>query len=155
MKRISSTGFTLVELMIAVAIIGILIAVAMPVYQNHAAKSQASRVMAETAGLRSLIETCVNGGRMTVGAGVGECDPNASGSTLIYGDSQTGLVLSAGVGVPQVTFGAGGIVTIEAAFGNQAHPVFSSKTLTWSRTQDGLWICSTTIDPIYRPTGCN
>ncbi|PUA29034.1 MAG: hypothetical protein B0W54_11295 [Cellvibrio sp. 79] len=155
MKKISSAGFTLIELMMVVAIIGILVAAALPAYQNYTAKTQASRVMAEAGGLRSLIETCVNGGRTTIGLGVGECDPNTSGSTLIAGASQTGAVLPTGIGVPQVTFGAAGIVTIEAAFGNQAHPVFASQTLTWSRSADGAWTCSTTIDTIYRPVGCN
>ena len=81
MKKFSSAGFTLIELMIVVAIIGILVATALPAYQNYTAKTQASRVMAEAGGLRSLVETCVNGGRTTVGSGAGECDPNTSGST--------------------------------------------------------------------------
>ena len=48
-------GFTLIELMIVVAIIGILGAIAFPVYQEHIAKSQASEAFDLLGGLKSTI----------------------------------------------------------------------------------------------------
>ena len=155
MKLSSSAGFTLVELMIVVAIIGILAAVALPVYQTYVAKSQAARVMAEVGSLRSLVETCINSGKLTIGSGANQCDPDAVGSTLIDGSSQTGAALPAGHGVPQISIAVGGGVTIEATFSGGATPLLATKKLTWTRTVGGIWSCATTIDLAYRPKGCD
>lgn len=153
MKKISC-GFTLIELMIVVAIIGILAAIAVPSYQMYVAKSQASRVMAESGILRAAIEVCVNEGKSVIGSAVGNCDPGAVGSTLVDGASQTSMVLPSGTGVPQVSIAANGVVTIQSTFGGAAVPMFASQTLTWTRGAGGAWVCSTTIGVDYRPRGC-
>ena len=51
-------GFTLIELMIVVAIIGILAAVAIPAYQTYALRARFSEVVAATGGFKTGIETC-------------------------------------------------------------------------------------------------
>ena len=57
-------GFTLIELMIVVAIIGILAAIAIPQYQNYIAKSQVSRGMAEMGAMKTAYEDCLNNGKL-------------------------------------------------------------------------------------------
>ena len=150
----ANAGFTLIELMIVVAIIGILAAIAIPSYQEYVAKSQFARVMQETAGLKSLIESCVNEGKFTVGAGAGECDPGAVPSTLIEGTTQVGAVIPADMGVPQVTINADGSVDIESTFGNSAFLRFLTLKLVWRRSTGGTWTCHTSVDNQYRPSGC-
>lgn len=56
MKR--NQGFTLIELMIVVAIIGILAAVALPAYQTYTAKSKFAEVVNATAALKTAVELC-------------------------------------------------------------------------------------------------
>ena len=53
-------GFTLIELMIVVAIIGILAAVALPAYQDYTAKSKWAVNLAELDGIKQAIKGCMN-----------------------------------------------------------------------------------------------
>jgi type IV pilus assembly protein PilA len=152
-------GFTLIELMIVVAIIGILAAVAIPQYQSYISKSQVSRVMAEAGQIRTAVENCILDGRTAIGDAAGQCDPGATGSNLVTGASQTSYTLPTGTGVPQVSpdpLTSTSVIT--ATFGNNASAVLTDAgaTLTWTRQTDGSWICATTNVPANLiPTGCN
>ena len=55
MKRSMQKGFTLIELMIVVAIIGILAAVALPAYQDYTNRAKASEVILNASGLRTCV----------------------------------------------------------------------------------------------------
>ncbi|ATD65641.1 pilin [Neisseria weixii] len=147
-------GFTLIELMIVVAIIGILAAIALPMYQNYIARSQVSRVMGESGNLKTVAETCILDGKLTVGDQNGNCKIGATGSNLLAGAAQSGETLATGTGVPQVTLQDTGAATIVATFGNNAAADLQDDTLTWTRTTDGTWSCTTNTDEKYVPSGC-
>ncbi|MEN8990813.1 pilin [Avibacterium paragallinarum] len=152
-------GFTLIELMIVVAIIGILAAIAIPQYQNYIARSQVARVMSEAGSIKTAVDNCLLNGKTTIGAAATECQLDATGSNLLTGGKQDGsTAVATGTGVPQVTITANtGAATIVATFGNSAAADVkkaSSNQLTWTRAVDGTWRCFTTTEAKYRPAGC-
>ncbi|TLX57420.1 prepilin-type cleavage/methylation domain-containing protein [Stutzerimonas nosocomialis] len=141
MKAQMQKGFTLIELMIVVAIIGILAAIAIPQYQNYVSKSQVSRVMSETGSLRTPAETCILDGKTTIGTGAGECQ---------IGDTDSNLLNNSRPVIDLASTPA----TITATFGGNASTAIATQTLTWSRDADGSWSCATTVNETYKPAGC-
>jgi type IV pilus assembly protein PilA len=168
MKKVQA-GFTLIELMIVVAIIGILAAIAIPQYQTYIAKSQVTRAMGEAAGVKTAVELCILEGRTAaLGNAVGNCDPGATPSNIQASAGNTcftGTSIACGTtGVGYPVINAVPIVpttSIAVTFGNNASADLktpggagAAATLTWARTVDGAWTCTSTANGKYRPANC-
>ncbi|MGP9688733.1 pilin [Psychrobacter sp. AOP22-C1-C5] len=151
---ISQSGFTLIELMIVVAIVGVLAAIAIPQYQIYIAKTQATRIINELGQLRMTVEECLQTGRDVIGLGTNDCDPRASASNLIMGASQVGLMLPNDMGVAQITNPLTSITSITATVSNQVTPVLIGKKVKWLRTSNGSWNCTSSIESVYLPSSC-
>lgn len=141
-------GFTLIELMIVVAIIGILAAIAIPQYQTYIAKSQVSRVMSELGGIKTAVENCLLESKD--GSTTPACELGATASNLLgaAGDVTAPKGMKVNIDL------AGSTASIEGTFGGSAASILKSKTLTWSRSKEGTWTCDTTVDAKYKPAGC-
>jgi len=119
MKRVQQ-GFTLIELMIVVAIIGILAAVALPAYQDYTIKAKFSNALRAADALKTAVGVCAqeNGGDLTVcntaNASSGIPTFNATAevtAATVTGSGVIGLVLAnLGTGVP-----AGATITMTPA----------------------------------------
>lgn len=149
------SGFTLIEITIVVAIIGILSAIAIPQYQIYVGKAQATRLIGELGELRLSVESCLQTGITEIGLDTDECDPRASASNLIMGSSQVGVTLPNNMGVAQLSNPLTSTSSITAIVSNQVFPSLAGKKIEWLRTSEGSWDCSSNIESTYLPHSCS
>jgi type IV pilus assembly protein PilA len=95
MKK-AQQGFTLIELMIVVAIIGILASVALPAYQNYTKKSKFTEVIMATQPYKIAVELCAQTTLATGATAIAGCAPATNGVPANI-STAAGLVTSVAV----------------------------------------------------------
>ena len=134
-------GFTLIELMIVIAIIGILAAIAIPAYQNYTIRAQVSEGLSLAGGIETAFDECY----ANKGTAAGGC---ASLTNLGINSTVSGTY------VKSMTY-ADGVIT--ATYGTNANANINGKSITLAAYQsnngDISWICSGTSATSKVPSG--
>ncbi|MDU8358536.1 pilin [Pseudomonas syringae group sp. J309-1] len=133
-------GFTLIELMIVVAIVGILAAVALPAYQDYTARAQVAELI-------SLAD----------GAKLAVAEAYQTTGTLPANNAAAGYTGGVGKYTASVSIGGSGVIT--ATGSSAAAAGVNGSTLTLIPTPDTttknlVWACGGTIAANLRPSTC-
>jgi type IV pilus assembly protein PilA len=141
MKRSMQQGFTLIELMIVVAIIGILAAVALPAYQDYTVRAKTSEVvLAASGGKTAVAEAYQTLGHMPANqtsAGVtAQLSPYVSDVQYTTTATNVGVLTAIAKGEPKISG--------------------SNVVLTGTADTNGVvtWVCTGTITAKYLPANC-
>lgn len=134
-------GFTLIELMITVAIVGILAAVALPAYQDYTIRAQVTEGMALASGAKVV---------------VAETQSQKGDLAALKAADFTGFTGATGKYVSKVEILDAGVIT--ATFGGEANTKIASSTLSLTPTEEATgnlsWKCESSADQKYIPKSC-
>ncbi|MGL4980183.1 MAG: pilin, partial [Plesiomonas sp.] len=125
-------GFTLIELMIVVAVIGVLAAIAIPKYQDYVKKSELGAALASISALKTGIESYI--------ADKGAFPPNSVVSEIGATGAPTGFTISLTPGTSEAGY-------VKAAKG-------SAPAIGLVRDSQGIWTCKAEAVSAIIPRGC-
>ncbi len=127
------TGFTLIELMIVVAIVAILAAIALPAYQDYTAKAKATATLRMADSVKTAVALCLQ-----TTSDITNCDAGANGVPAIAGDD---------LGVADTTAGLLDIVDGKITLATQLGSTWGTVTLTPEEAETKLtWAITADVD---------
>jgi type IV pilus assembly protein PilA len=153
-----SRGFTLIELMIVIAIIGILAAIAIPAYQNYTIRSQVTEGLSLADGWKTAIAEyyATTGNWPTV--------TNLTGTTASIGKYESAVTVTTG-GVIKITYGGQANVKVSGSVLNIVPYTNTNGDILWQcgtatapsagSVATGAVSTGTTVSAQYLPTSCH
>ena len=149
MKR-AQQGFTLIELMIVVAIIGILAAIALPAYQDYSRRARVSEVILAASNCRTAITEVYQTATVGPGATLWGCDAAPAGGVTKYVASIATDVNGVVTVTSQNIAGVAGTITLTPYATDAA-----AMTVAANMGQQVFkWICGGSIAVNFRPGSC-